>query len=165
MKAIFKNSVDLQLDVLSTNKMNLEMTVQGGSTDEFLPENETDEPKNDEFIVRDVEKKVFVLDEDNTFNEDIMALLQTPVVDITGIVIGCYTVVDAKTAEPARFKVDLQLNTMVAPISMGYLSNLSLLNMMEQKIEKLVISDVKIEAEKTPVNLVVMVFSKNANEA
>lgn len=166
MKATFKQDLEIQLDELTSNKLNLGMTVQGGSTPEFIPDDEESEPKNDEFIIRDFEKKLFVLGKETNFNKDIMTILQTSVVDITGVVVGCYNLLDGKTPSPIRFKVELQLSTMPSTVSMGYMSNLSLLNLLDSAIEKLVISDVQVEdlADGEFANLVIMVFSKNKNE-
>ncbi len=160
----FNNSIDQKHSENSKNEDKRVDEYQGGSTTEFETAFSGTELEND-FEIKEVEKLEFELDKDNTFSEDILALLQTPSTDIAFIDIFCFEATATEKPVPIRFKVTL--TDAGGSIILGDMSHFSLMNIKGLlltgiTINTVVVPDVANEDPKKAM-LLITVGSKNKN--
>ena len=152
-------------DVNDQNQ-NIQKTVEiltGGSSSTFDQEigyDQATDIKNN-FSVRDAQTFEFVLEEGNTFNKDILTLINSPKDKLTFI--NMYAVeTTGNSIIPARFKVSAEIGGVGGIVELGVMSSFSLANFLSIKFTKLFINDVKVPTDKS-VLLVVNIGSSHKN--
>ena len=158
-KTLFGNSSENQNNVQKLQSMQI-----GGSTNKYetpIGYDITTELKND-FTIKDTQTFEFDLGKGNTFNRDILTLINTSVVDITFLHIYCVETTNVNELIPIKFKLSAEINAMGGVLELGEMTAFSMLNLKSTKFTKLFINDIVVP-EDLKALLVVTLGSRNKN--
>lgn len=128
-----------------------ESSIVGGSTTEY----------DSTFSVKEVQTFEFILAPGNTFNEQILALVNADYNEISLVEAFCYQEgAQSDTMVPVNFRVTVNDGT--NSIIMGLMSKLSLQDLKNSNIQQITIDQITVAASKTAA-LIVVIATKNTN--